>query len=226
MTGPAEILRLREVTRSFTDASGCHPALRRVNLSVAEGEFLAITGPSGSGKTTFLNLAVFLDRPTSGRIWFEGRETSSLDETELSAWRKHKIAMIFQNYILLPYRSVLENIVFRFRYMDRGRTEPEALARQAVVRMGLEGLESRPARLLSAGEMQRVAIARAIVSPPRLLAADEPTGNLDRASTASIMESLAALHRTGITVLMVTHNESLLAYATRHIVCQDGVIEA
>jgi putative ABC transport system ATP-binding protein len=226
MTPPAEILRMSGVTRRFAQASGFHMALRGVDLSVAEGEFLAITGPSGSGKTTLLHLAAFLDRPTAGRIWFEERETSSLDEEELSRLRKLKIAMIFQNYVLLPYRTVLENVLFRFRYMDHDRAESEILAREALAKMGLRGLEGRQARRLSAGEMQRVAIARAIVRSPRLLAADEPTGNLDRASTAAIMESLVALHRTGITILMVTHNEELLAYATRHVVCRDGAIES
>jgi len=225
MTLPAEILRLRDVTRGFAEASGVHMALRRVNLTVAEGEFLAITGPSGSGKTTLLHLAALLDRPTSGRIWFDGRDTSSMEDAELSVLRKHKIAMVFQNYVLLPYRSVLENIVFRFRYMEHDRMEAAALARQTMAKMGLIGLEKRTARRLSAGEMQRVAIARAIVLPPRLLVADEPTGNLDRASTTAIMESLSELHRSGITILLVTHNEELLAYASRHLICKDGSIE-
>ncbi|MCX6565105.1 MAG: ATP-binding cassette domain-containing protein [Candidatus Aminicenantes bacterium] len=225
MTPPAEILRLRDVTRGFAEASGLHLALRRVNLTVAEGEFLVITGPSGSGKTTLLHLAALLDRPTSGRIWFDGRDTSVLGDDELSVLRKHELAMIFQNYVLLPYRSVLENVIFRFRYLEHDRTEAVALARQALSRLGLMGLEGRPARRLSAGEMQRVAIARAIVRPPRLLAADEPTGNLDRASTNVIMEHLAGLHRSGITILLVTHNEDLLSYATRHVVCRDGTVE-
>ena len=225
MTVPAEILRMRDVTRGFAEASGFHMALRRVNLAVAEGEFLAITGPSGSGKTTLLHLATFLDRPTSGRIWFDGSDTSSMGESELSVLRKHKIAMVFQNYVLLPYRSVLENIIFRFRYTEHDRREAVILAREAMTKMGLIGLEGRTARRLSAGEMQRVAIARAIVRAPRLLAADEPTGNLDRASTTTIMESLDELHRSGITILLVTHNENLLAYASRHLICKDGTLE-
>jgi len=216
---------MRDVTRGFAEGAGLHMALRHVNLTVAEGEFLAITGPSGSGKTTLLHLAALLDRPTAGRIWFDGRDTTSLGDDELSGLRKHMIAMVFQNYVLLPYRSVLENVVFRFRYMEHDRKEAAVLARQALARMGLGDLEGRPARRLSAGEMQRVAIARAIVRPPRLLTADEPTGNLDRASTAMIMESLAELHRAGLTILLVTHNEDLISYATRRIVCKDGMIE-
>jgi putative ABC transport system ATP-binding protein len=225
MTPSKEILRMRDVTRGFAEGAGLHMALRCVNLAVAEGEFLAITGPSGSGKTTLLHLAALLDRPTAGRIWFDGRDTTSLGDDELSVLRKRMIAMIFQNYVLLPYRSVLENVIFRFRYMEHDRKEAAVLARQALARMGLGDLEGRPARRLSAGEMQRVAIARAIVRPPRLLAADEPTGNLDRASTASIMESLAELHRAGLTILLVTHNEDLISYATRRIICKDGMIE-
>lgn len=225
MTPPAELLRMQDVSRGFPEGAGLHMALRSVNLTVKEGEFLAITGPSGSGKTTLLHLAALLDRPTAGRIWFDERETTSLGDDELSVLRKHMIAMIFQNYVLLPYRSVLENVIFRFRYMEYDKKEAAALAQNALAKMGLGGLEGRTARRLSAGEMQRVAIARAIVRPPRLLAADEPTGNLDRASTLAIMESLAELHRAGLTILLVTHNEDLISYATRHIICKDGTVE-
>jgi putative ABC transport system ATP-binding protein len=225
MTPPAEILRMQDVARGFPEGAGLHMALRRANLRVKEGEFLAITGPSGSGKTTLLHLAALLDRPTSGRIWFDGCDTTPLGDAELSGLRKHMIAMIFQNYVLLPYRSVLENVIFRFRYMEYDKKEAAALARHALAKMGLGALEGRTARRLSAGEMQRVAIARAIVRPPRLLAADEPTGNLDRTSTTAIMESLAELHRAGLTILLVTHNEDLISYATRHIVCTDGTVE-
>jgi len=217
MTLPAEILHMRDVTRGFAEAAGFHMALRRVNLTVAEGEFLAITGPSGSGKTTLLHLAAFLDRPTSGRIWFEGRDTSSMEDAELSILRKHKIAMVFQNYVLLPYRSVLENVIFRFRYMKQERTKAVALARQAIAKMGLIGLEGRTARRLSAGEMQRVAIARAIVCPPRLLAADEPTGNLDRASAAEVMALLEAMNASGLTLVVVTHDPAIAKRARRVI---------
>ena len=225
MTRSPEIIRLQDVARGYSEASGFHLALRTANLKVAEGEFLAITGPSGAGKTTLLHLAALLDRPTAGKIWFEGREVSSLPESAVCEIRKRKIAMIFQNYILLPHRSVLENVLFRFRYMEVDRAEARDLAEQAIAKMGLQELAGRTAWRLSAGEMQRVAIARAIVFPPRLLAADEPTGNLDRASTSVIMDSLRDLNRSGITILMVTHNEDLLAYTTRHIICRDGVVK-
>jgi putative ABC transport system ATP-binding protein len=222
MTLPPEILKISEMTKSFPENSSLHRVLRRVNLSLREGEFLAITGPSGSGKTTFLHLAALLDQPTSGQVWFD--DTSSMEEAELSFLRKRKIAMIFQNYYLLPYRSVLENVMFRFRYMEHDRMEVAELARQALAKIGLVGMEERTVRRLSAGEMQRVAIARAIVLPPRMLVADEPTGNLDRSSTEVIMACLGELHRSGITILLVTHNQDLLTYASRHLTCQDGTI--
>lgn len=225
MTLPPEILKISEMTKSFPENSSLHRVLRRVNLSLREGEFLAITGPSGSGKTTFLHLAALLDRPTSGQVWFDGHDTSSMEEAELSFLRKRKIAMIFQNYYLLPYRSVLENVMFRFRYMEHDRIEVTELARQALAKVGLVGMEERTVRRLSAGEMQRVAIARAIVLPPRMLVADEPTGNLDRSSTEVIMTCLDELHHSGITILLVTHNRDLLTYASRHLICKDGMIE-
>lgn len=225
IASPSEILRMRGVSKVYPEGAGVHPALRRVDITVAEGEFLAITGPSGSGKTTFLHLAALLDRPTSGDIWFEGSDTAAWTDEELGAVRKFKVAMIFQNYLLLPYRSALENVAFRFRYMDFDGEEAAIRARAALARMGMAGFEGRAARKLSAGEMQRVAIARAIVQPPRLLAADEPTGNLDAESAATVMECLTELHRSGMTILLVTHNESLLAHASRHLVCINGVIE-
>jgi putative ABC transport system ATP-binding protein len=209
MKNSTEILQMQNVTKSYPATHGHLEVLHRVNLTLSQGEFVAITGPSGSGKTTFLHLAALLDSPSSGKVLFDGQDVSTFDEPELCHLRKHKVGMVFQNYYLLPYRSVLER-----------------LATQALKTLGLMSIAERSARVLSAGEMQRVAIARAVTFEPRLLVADEPTGNLDRASTNAVMDCFERLNQTGITILMVTHNETLLKFSSRHLVCQDGAIES
>jgi len=226
MKNSTKILQMQNVTKNYPETYGQLEVLHRVNLTVSQGEFVAITGPSGSGKTTFLHLAALLDGPSSGKVLFDSQDVSTFDESELCHLRKHKVGMVFQNYYLLPYRSVLENVLFRFRYLDYDRAEAERLAIQALKTLGLMSIAERSARLLSAGEMQRVAIARAVTFEPRLLVADEPTGNLDRASTNAVMDCFERLNQTGITILMVTHNETLLKFSSRHLVCQDGAIES
>jgi putative ABC transport system ATP-binding protein len=226
MRNSTEILQMKNVTKRFPATYGDIEILHRVNLKVSQGEFVVITGPSGSGKTTFLHLAALLDCPSSGEVMFDGQDVSIFDEPELCHLRKHKIGMVFQNYYLLPNRSVLENVLFRFRYLDYDRAEAERLGIQALQSLGLMSIAERQARLLSAGEMQRVAIARAVTFEPTLLVADEPTGNLDKASTKAVMDCFRGLNQMGITILMVTHNESLLKYSSRHLVCHDGAIES
>jgi putative ABC transport system ATP-binding protein len=196
--------------------------LRGVNLAIHEGEFVAITGPSGSGKSTFLNLAALLDNPTEGSVLFEGIDVSGMGEKALSEIRKRKVGMVFQNFFLLPHRSALDNVIFRFRYLDMGRAEAAERAREALDLIGITHLARQPARLLSGGEMQRVAIARAVALRPRLLLADEPTGNLDSQSAGVVMDSFRRLNDTGISVLLATHNEGLLKYCSRLLVCRDG----
>jgi len=199
-------------------------ALREASLVVRPGEFVVITGPSGSGKTTLLHLAALLERPTQGSVTFEGRETDRLSETETSEIRKRRIGMVFQRFCLLPHRTVLENVLFRYRYVGLPGAADRERAMGLLAELGLEGAAHRRARVLSAGEMQRVAIARAVVLQPAILVADEPTGNLDAAATHRVMACFADLHRRGLTILMVTHNEHLTAYGTRHCVCRDGVL--
>ncbi|HUL57759.1 MAG TPA: ABC transporter ATP-binding protein [Anaeromyxobacteraceae bacterium] len=225
MTERAPLLRLTEVGRSFAAPSGRVDALRRASLALSPGEFVVVTGPSGSGKSTLLHLAALLDRPTAGSVAFDGREVSALGDGALRALRARSVGMVFQRHHLLPHRSVLENVAFRFRYLDHGRAEARRLAAEALVTVGLGGLGERPARLLSGGELQRVAVARAIAFRPRLLVADEPTGNLDAAAGSRVMACLEELHRTGIAVLMVTHDPSILGGGHRTVVCRDGCLE-
>lgn len=220
------VLGMEDVGKSFQTPQGRIEVLRHVNLAISEGEFVAVTGPSGSGKSTCLHLAALLDQPTTGRVLFDGQDLSVLAEPELCQIRKHKVGMVFQMYCLLPHRTVAENVLFRYRYLDHDRTEAEKQAMHALEAMDLTGIANRPARLLSGGEMQRVAIARAVALEPRLLIADEPTGNLDRVSAMGVMDCFKRLHQAGITILMVTHNEALLGFCSRHLRLElDGCIE-
>lgn len=225
MSSSTDILQLHDVNKSFQASHGCVDVLRSVNLSLSKGEFAMVTGPSGSGKSTFLHLAALLDVPTSGALLFEEQEVSSLQGAELCDLRKNSIGIVFQKYYLLPHRSVFENILFRFRYLDYSSLDAKAKTRQALEMMHLNAIADRPARLLSGGEMQRVAIARAVALMPKLLIADEPTGNLDSKTACAVMDYLRMLNQAGLTVLMATHNDSFLKYCSRHLVCNDGRID-
>ena len=218
------VLRICGVSKRFPAPGGAVEALREVSLELAAGEFVAITGPSGSGKSTLLHIAALLETPTSGEVWLDGENVARLSERELAARRGRKIGMVFQKFCLLPHRSVLDNVLFRFRYTPHGRAEARALACAALETVGLRERMDHKARLLSGGEMQRTALARAIALPPRLLAADEPTGNLDRAGAEGVMQCLRALAARGVTILLVTHNEALLRHCTRHLRLEDGLL--
>ncbi len=219
------VFSMQGVWKSFPTPRGPVDVLRGVSLEIEEGSFVIITGPSGSGKSTFLNLASLLDTPTKGTVHFGGRVVSTLNENELCAIRKERLGMVFQKFCLLTHRSAIENVAFRFRYLSLPEHEVRARARQALDRVGLASHADQPVRLMSGGEMQRVAIARAVAQRPDLLVADEPTGNLDRAAAESVMETFRELNADGITVLLVTHNEALLRYATRHLICREGKLE-
>jgi putative ABC transport system ATP-binding protein len=221
----AALLEFDSVDKSYATPAGQIPALTGVSLRISPGEFVTVTGPSGSGKSTLLNLATLLDRPSSGALRFDGTDLAALSEIERGGLRKQAIGMIFQSYHLLPQRSVLDNVLFRFRYMPTPLIEARAASQQALEQTGLTHMAERPAHLLSGGEMQRVAIARAIAVPLRLLAADEPTGNLDAESSEKVMSCLRDLNQAGTTVLLVTHNEALIANGTRHVSFRHGRIE-
>jgi putative ABC transport system ATP-binding protein len=218
------VLSMETVSKVYPTPRGSVTVLRSVNLALGAGEFATITGPSGSGKTTLLNLAALLDRPTSGKVWFRDQDVSRLDEPGLSGIRKHRVGMVFQRFCLLSHRTVLENVLFRFRYLDVPRTEAMELARAALAHMGLAGHADQPARLLSGGEMQRTAIARAVALPPELLLVDEPTGNLDQAAAHDVMCRFVDLNRRGMTILLATHNPALLRYGSRHFACRNETV--
>lgn len=219
------LLQMHEVRRTFRLPSGEVHAVRRATLTLGAGEFVAVSGPSGSGKSTVLHMAALLDRPTSGTVLFDEKDVSALDDEGLCTLRKSSVGMVFQRHHLMAHRSVLENVLFRFRYLDFDRALAERLALEALRTVGLERLADRPARLLSGGEMQRVAVARAIAYRPRLLVADEPTGNLDAASGRQVLDCFEALEGSGIAILLVTHDSGSLREDVRRVTCRDGCIE-
>jgi len=217
------VISFSNVDKSFPGPRGPVAVLRDINVEIAEGDFVAITGPSGSGKTTFLNLVGLMDRPSAGRLFFDGTDVGLLSERKLSAFRKTRVGMVFQKFNLLPHRSALQNVAFRFRYVNERAAAVRSQCMNALAAVGMGPHRNQPARLLSGGEMQRVAIARAVALRPRLLIADEPTGNLDAESARVVMEIFQQLNRDeGITVLLATHNLALLEYASRHVVFESG----
>ena len=224
MSNKRPLLQLEHVDKSFGVPSGRVEILTDVCFDVPEGEFVVITGPSGSGKTTLLNIAALLDRPTRGRVLFDGTELAWQIPATVRNMRKQKVGMVFQNFHLLRHRSARDNVIFRCRYLGGRPTDYVERASELLCELGLEKVMHQPARLLSGGEMQRVAIARAMMHEPRLLVADEPTGNLDKRSASVVMDALTRFHRRGTTVLLVTHNHALLPYATCHYECDAGTL--
>ena len=202
-------------------------ALRGVELTVEAGEMLAIQGPSGSGKSTLMNLLGCLDRPTSGTYLLDGAPVDALDDDALADLRNQKIGFVFQGFHLLARTSAVDNVALPLLYDRKGRfPQPLARAREALVRVGLGHRLDHPPEALSGGQQQRVAIARALVTAPSLLLADEPTGNLDTATTYEILALFQELHRDGLTLLMVTHEDEVAACCSRAVTLRDGAIVA
>ena len=218
------LISLRHVSRLYQMGEDVIPALNSVSLEIARGEFVAIMGASGSGKSTLLNVIGCLDRPTSGEYLLDGNEVSAMDADALARIRNRLIGFVFQNFNLLPRTSALENVELPLYYGER-RTSAARRERAVALltRLGLqERLNHNPGQL-SGGQQQRVAIARALVNQPPLILADEPTGNLDSHASAEIMELFRALNAEGITIVMVTHENDIAAYARRTIHMRDGV---
>ncbi len=218
------IITLDGVSKTYNMPGEKVHALRDISLEVAEGEFLSVVGSSGSGKTTLLYLLGLLTEPSSGRHVFGGEDVSNLGDGALSRIRGREIGFVFQAFHLVPQKSVLENVLLSARYSGDGRTSSsiESKARELVDRVGLaHRLRHRP-RELSGGEMQRVAIARALLCDPRVILADEPTGNLDQTNGEEVCSLLAELAEDGRTVILVTHDPGLADRADRRFQLQDG----
>lgn len=198
--------------------------LHGIDLTIAAGEFVAVMGPSGSGKTTCLEILGAISRPTAGTYHFDGAPIHALDDNALADVRAQRMGFVFQTFNLMPRMSALRNAALPLLYAGRPRTAREQLARALLEKLGLaHRLDHRPAQL-SGGERQRVAIARALVNEPRVLFADEPTGNLDEATGREILDIFRALHREGRTLVVVTHSEEVASCAERVVHIRDGRI--
>lgn len=219
------MVNMEVLTRHYRVGGQTIAALNSISLSVPRGQFMAVVGPSGSGKSTLLNMLGCLDRPDRGRYLLDGVDVSTFDDEHASDFRNRRIGFVFQAFHLLPRLTVLENTLLPRRFLRGPDTGLEERAHVLLRRMGLERhLAHRPGQL-SGGQMQRVAIARALLMQPALLLADEPTGNLDSKSTASVLELLAEVHAQGQTLVMVTHDHEVAERAQRQITLRDGKIE-
>lgn len=221
----AHLIEIRDMYKIYTIGEEPVHALDGVSLSVDEGEFVAIMGSSGSGKSTMLNILGCLDVPTKGSYLLDGTEVAARTRTELAHIRNCKLGFVFQNFNLLPRTSALENVELPDLYMGRlTHRERRARAMMLLSRVGLKGREDHTPAQLSGGQQQRVAIARALMNNPPVVFADEPTGNLDTKSSIEIMNLFTELSNEGITIVMVTHEDDIAAYAKRHVVMRDGKV--
>ncbi|MBS0344936.1 MAG: ABC transporter ATP-binding protein [Proteobacteria bacterium] len=219
------LIALTGVTRSFGSGAAAFQALRGVDLTVEEGDFVAIMGPSGSGKSSLMNILGCLDTPSGGSYRFRGLAVESLNRDQRAMLRRHALGFVFQGFNLLARTSAQENVELPLLYRGEPAVRRHELARAALASVGLSGWEHHTPAELSGGQQQRVAIARALVTGPSLLLADEPTGNLDTERSREIMDLLAGLNRDqGITVLMVTHEPDMAEYAHRIVRLVDGRI--
>jgi putative ABC transport system ATP-binding protein len=219
-----EVLRVAGLERRYDMGGEVVHALRGVSLTIRRNEYVAIMGPSGSGKSTMMNILGCLDTPDAGEYWLNGEEVSKLGDDALARVRNHEIGFVFQTFNLLPRASALHNVELPLIYAGLSAGERRERAEQALVRVGLaERMHHRPNEL-SGGQRQRVAIARALVNRPSILLADEPTGNLDSTTSEEIMAVFQELHDEGQTVVMVTHEPDIAAYAERVITLRDGKV--
>ena len=199
-------------------------ALRGVSLDIAVGEFVAVRGPSGSGKSTLMNIIGCLDRPTSGQYLLDGVDVAPMDRDALARIRNQRIGFVFQSFNLLPRTSALENVELPLLYAGVNRHQRHERAAESLRRVGLDDRMDHTPNRLSGGQQQRVAIARALVSQPKLILADEPTGNLDSRTSVEVMALFQELKETGITLVLVTHEPDIANYVERVIVVRDGHI--
>ena len=220
--GDAGMLKLEHIEKAYQQGKNTVPVLHDITFHVAHGEFVAIMGPSGSGKYTLMNLIGLLDTPTSGSYFFDGTEVSRCSENMLSQIRNEKIGFVFQNFNLLPRQSALENAALPLLYAGVKPKVRRERAREALEKVGLSDRVSFLPTQLSGGQKQRVAIARAMINHPKLLLADEPTGALDTASGEQVMELFHELHKTGVTIVMITHELEIAQHAERILTIRDG----
>jgi putative ABC transport system ATP-binding protein len=218
------VIRIEDLHKSYRTSAGSFPALKAVTLSIVAGEFVAIMGPSGSGKSTFMNILGCLDKPSSGRYLLDGRDIENLGKDELAALRNRTIGFVFQGYNLLQRMSLLDNVALPLIYCGVEPEQRRHRAQELLAKVGLADKATSLPNQISGGQQQRVAIARALVNHPRLILADEPTGNLDSRTSEEIMVLFDELNREGITIVLVTHEEDIARHARRQVRFLDGRI--
>src|SRR6266513_1221981 len=221
-----EVVKLTDVHKTYRTGDVEVYAVRGVSLEIQSGEFVALKGASGSGKSTLMNILGCLDRPTSGRYLLDDADVSALDRDRLADIRNHKLGFVFQSFNLLPRTSARENVELPLLYGTHRLTHAQLREKADAVlaSVGLAGREDHHPSQLSGGQQQRVAIARALVNDPEVVLADEPTGNLDSRTSVEIMGIFQQLNERGITIIMVTHEADIAAYAKRNVMMRDGVI--
>lgn len=223
-TNENELVKLQDVWKIFSMGNTEVQALRGINLSIHQGEILSIMGPSGSGKSTCMNMIGCLDRPTKGNVIINGRNTATMNENELAAFRNKTVGFVFQQYFLLPNLSVLENVMLPLRYQRIPIEERRERAEEALVRIGLADRLTHKPNELSGGQRQRVAIARATVTKPALILADEPTGALDSETGHSVLDLFREINAEGTTIVIVTHDQEIGRTAPRMVRIKDGLL--
>jgi putative ABC transport system ATP-binding protein len=217
------LIELKNIIKNYDNGGVVTKVLRGINLKVEEGEFIAIMGPSGSGKSTLMHVIGFLDRPSSGDYLFDGLDTSKFSDDELAHIRNERIGFVFQSFNLLPRTTVLDNVILPLFY-NKVKTGLEEKAEIALRSVGLEDRIHYLSNQISGGQKQRVAIARALICDPKVIFADEPTGNLDSKSGSVVMHILEKLNNEGKTIILVTHDEGIALHAKRIVTIRDGEI--
>ena len=222
----AALIQVQDVWKTYQVGEQQVHALRGLSVDIGQGDYTALMGPSGSGKSTLMNMLGCLDTPTSGRYHLAGEDVGKLDDDALADIRNRRIGFVFQTFNLMPRYTAMENVALPLVYAGASRADREARARKVLQQVGLgDRMDHRPNEL-SGGQRQRVAVARALVNRPDLLLADEPTGNLDTKTSVEMMALFDEIHAAGNTVVLVTHEEDIAAYAHRLVRLRDGVVSA
>ena len=220
------IIDIKDIKRNFVLGSEVVYVLKGIDLKINKGEYVALMGPSGSGKSTLMNLLGCLDTPTSGSYILNGKDVSQMHDDELAGIRNKEIGFVFQTFNLLPRTTALDNVALPMIYAGYKKPERNSRATEVLTQVGLADRMDHKPNQLSGGQRQRVAVARALVNRPSIILADEPTGNLDSKTSVEIMKLFGDIHSNGNTVILVTHEEDIAAYAHRVIRLRDGIIES
>lgn len=220
------LISIKNLNKTYVMGSEVVEALKDVSIDIQKNEYVALMGPSGSGKSTLMNLIGCLDSPTRGEYWLNGKEVSTMEDSELAEVRNHDIGFVFQTFNLLPRLSALDNVALPLVYAGVSREDRTAKSRKTLEAVGLGDRVAHKPNELSGGQRQRVAVARALVNDPAIILADEPTGNLDTKTSYEIMGLFEEIHKAGNTVILVTHEQDIAMHAHRIIRLRDGLVES